>query len=170
MIDKNELRKKAKNIRINLPMEEISAQLVNLIRTNKYYIKANNIMIFYPVKYEVDLRELLNDDKKFYLPKVNGSDILICPYCSELKKSDLGIYEPCSQPVNSKVLDLVIVPALMADRQGYRLGYGGGFYDRFIEKHGQNFKTLCPIPKELFTEKLPVEKYDKKTDIVITTI
>ena len=161
MIDKNELRKKAKNIRINLPMGKISAQLVNLIRTNEYYIKANNIMIFYPVKY---------DDKKFYLPKVNGSDILICPYCSELKKSDLGIYEPCSQPVNSKVLDLVIVPALMADRQGYRLGYGGGFYDRFIEKHGQNFKTLCPIPKELFTEKLPVEKYDKKTDIVITTI
>lgn len=182
MTDKIELRKKIKNIRKNLPMKEISAQLVELVRENEFYKNAKNIMLFYPTKYEVDLRELLNDDKNFYLPKVDGENLLVCPYCFrhseqseefqydlDLKKSSFGIYEPCSEPVNAEILDLVIVPALMCDKNGYRLGYGGGFYDRFIEKYGQNFKTICAIPKEFYVENLPVDKFDKKIDFIITT-
>ena len=168
MIDKNELRIKAKNIRKNLPMKEISAQLADMIRQNELYKNAQNIMLFYPTEFEVDLRELFNDDKNFYLPKVNGKELLVCPYCENLKKSSLGIYEPCSNPVNADILDLVVVPALMADKKGYRLGYGGGFYDRFISKYGKNFKTICPVPKELFIENLPSDDFDMKVDKVIT--
>ena len=169
MTDKIELRKKAKNIRKNLDMKKISADLCNLVRQNKIYIEAKNVMLFYPTEFEVDLRELFDDNKKFYLPKVDGEELLVCPYCRELKKSSFGICEPCSNPVSPDILDLVIVPALMCDENGYRLGYGGGFYDRFINKYGQNFKTLCPIPKELFVENLPVDKFDKKVDFIITT-
>jgi 5-formyltetrahydrofolate cyclo-ligase len=115
------------------------------------------------------LRELFNDNKNFYLPKVDGEELLVCPYVNDLQKSHFGIYEPCSKPVNAEILDLVIVPALMCDKNGYRLGYGGGFYDRFINKYGQNFKTLCPVPKELFVENLSVDKFDKKVDFIITT-
>ena len=61
----------------------------------------------------------------------------------------------------------MIVPALMLDKNGYRLGYGGGFYDRFLEKYGKNFKTLCAVPKELFVEKLPLENHDVKIDIIM---
>ncbi len=170
MADKIELRKKAKNIRKNLPMKEISGQLVDLIKKNAVYCDSKNVMIFYPTEFEVDLKELSKDDNKnFYLPKVDGSELLVCPYSNDLQKSDFGIYEPCSKPVNAEILDLVIVPALMCDKNSYRLGYGGGFYDRFINKYGQNFKTLCPIPKELFVENLPVDKFDKKVDFIITT-
>ena len=169
MTDKIELRKKAKNIRKNLDMKKISADLCNLVRQNKIYIEAKNVMLFYPTEFEVDLKELFDDNKKFYLPKVDGEELLVCPYCRELKKSSFGICEPCSNPVSPDILDLVIVPALMCDENGYRLGYGGGFYDRFINKYGQNFKTLCPIPKELFVENLPVDKFDKKVDFIITT-
>ena len=48
--------------------------------------------------------------------------------------SNFGIKEPCSEPVAPDILDLIIVPALMVDKNGYRLGYGGGFYDRFLKK------------------------------------
>jgi len=170
MIDKIELRKKAKNIRKNLPMKEISSQLVCLIRENTVYRASKNIMLFYPTEFEVDLRELLKDDKNFYLPKVEDKKLLVCPYSNDLQKSHFGIYEPCSKPVNTEILDLVVVPALMCDKNGYRLGYGGGFYDRFINKYGQNFKTLCPVPKELFVEDLPVDKFDKKVDFIVRTI
>lgn len=174
MTDKIELRKKAINIRKNLPMKEISAQLTALVKQNELYKNAKNIMLFYPTKYEVDLRELFNDDKNFYLPKVDGKNLLVCPYLCQngninLQKSSLGIYEPCSEPLSAEVLDLVIVPALMCDKNGYRLGYGGGFYDRFIAKYGQNFKTMCVIPNELYVENLPVNKFDKKIDFIITT-
>lgn len=170
MIDKNELRIKAKNIRKNLPMKEISAQLATLIKQNELYRNAKNIMLFYPTQFEVDLIELLNDNKNFYLPKVDNEKLLVCPYCENLKKSSYGIYEPCSNPVNAKILDLVIVPALMCDKNGYRLGYGGGFYDRFILKYGKNFTTICPIPKELFAENLPIDKFDQKIDFIIKTV
>ena len=169
MTDKIELRKKAKNIRKNLDMKKISADLCNLVRQNKIYIEAKNVMLFYPTEFEVDLKELFDDNKKFYLPKVDGEELLVCPYCRELKKSSFGICEPCSNPVSPDILDLVIVPALMCDENGYRLGYGGGFYDRFIKKYCKNFKTLCPIPKELIVEYLPVDKFDKSVDFIITT-
>ena len=124
-------------------------------------------MLFYPTEFEIDLRELFNDNKNFYLPKVNGDELLVCPYINDLKKSYLGIYEPCSKPVSAEILDLVIVPALMCDKNGYRLGYGGGFYDRFISKYGKNFKTICAVPKELFTQNLPHDENDQKVDFVI---
>lgn len=167
MTDKIELRKKAKNIRKNLDMKKISADLCNLVRQNKIYIEAKNVMLFYPTEFEVDLKELFDDNKKFYLPKVDGEELLVCPYCKELKKSSFGICEPCSNPVSPDILDLVIVPALMCDENGYRLGYGGGFYDRFIKKYCKNFKTICPIPKELFTRNLPHGEFDQKVDEII---
>ncbi len=169
MADKIELRKNAKNIRKNLDMKKISADLTDLIRKNEIYLQAKNVMLFYPTEFEVDLRELFADNKNFYLPRVDNENLLICPYCKELKKSSLGIYEPCSSPVSPEVLDLVIVPALMCDENGYRLGYGKGFYDRFIKKYGQNFKTICAIPKELFTNDLPHDEFDQKADVVVVS-
>lgn len=171
MDNKTELRIKAKNIRKGLPISSISETLVDLVRKHPFYINARNVMIFYPTMYEVNLLALLSDDKKFYLPKVFGQDIGVCPYnCGDnLEKSLFNIFEPCSNTVGAEVLDLVIVPALLVDKKGYRLGYGGGFYDRFLAQTGVNYKTICAIPKELCVESLPVEKFDIKVDEIITT-
>ena len=117
------------------------------------------------------------------MPKVFDKKLFICPFKKgdKLEKSCFNVNEPCTSPVDPNVLDLVIVPALMVDKNGYRLGYGGGFYDiAFFSynpfmitlsfKQGENsfIKTIVPIPKELFVEKLPVEIFDKKIDVVIT--
>lgn len=167
METKSELRINAKQLRKNLPVADISKKLVGMIRQDKDYRYSNNVMIFYPTKYEINLLDLLSDNKNFYLPKVDGSDLLVCPFMQEepLIKSDFNILEPCTKPVEANTLDLIIVPALMVDKFGYRLGYGGGFYDRFLKT--VKARTLAVIPKELYVEKLPTDGYDVKTDKVI---
>lgn len=168
MYNKTDLRIWAKSIRKTLDMDKISNNAVRLIRENSLYKKAENILIFYPMKYEVNLLELLEDNKNFYLPKVCEKRLLICPFKSgdKLEKSDFNILEPCSISVNPNILNLIILPALMADEAGYRLGYGKGFYDRFLGEN-PDIKTILPIPKELFVTSLVHDDFDKTADIII---
>ena len=123
-------------------------------------------MIYYPKDGEINLLDLLNDKKTFYLPRVNNKYLDICPYKigDKLKMSEFNVLEPVNNSVKCEELDLVIVPSLMADSLNFRLGYGGGYYDRFL---CDSFKTLTVIPKELFIEKLPTDKFDKKIDQII---
>lgn len=168
MDNKTDLRIWAKSIRKTLMISDISHIITYKIRQNPLYKNAKNVLIFYPTKYELNLLTLLDDDKNFYLPKVNGENIFVCPFKKGdlLKISDFNIKEPCNQPVGEDILDLVIVPALAADNNGFRLGYGGGFYDRFLSKH--KIKSIVPIAKELLIEKLPVDVFDIPVDCVIT--
>ena len=166
MESKSDLRLKAKDIRKTLDIKNISEKLCERIRNLDIYNFSKNVMIFYPMKYETDLRTLLNDDKKFYLPKVQCENLCICPYSADLIKSEFNVYEPCTKPANPEVLDLIFVPALMVDKNNYRLGYGGGFYDRFLANY-PNVKTIVPIAKELLVEKLPHDEFDVKVDEII---
>lgn len=162
MDKKIDLRSKAKEIRKNLNMDDISKQLVQKLRNHSIYKNAANILLFYPLKDEVNLLSLLEDDKHFYFPRVNCNDLLICPYNKgdKLEKSSFGVLEPCTSPVESDILDLIIVPALLVDKVGYRLGYGGGFYDRFLSEYCRDKNTVCLIPHQLVVDKLPAETFD----------
>lgn len=168
MEDKIDLRIQAKYIRKQLDISKLSSCAVKLVRENETYLQAKNVMLYYPTKYEIDLLALLDDDKNFYLPKVCGENLLICPFKKgdKLLESSFSIMEPCSSPCEASILDLAVLPALMADKQGYRLGYGGGFYDRFLHKF-PFVKTILPVPEALYIEALPHEKFDKKADTVI---
>ena len=170
MKTKNELRKKAKTIRKNLDIKNISSIITKKIENNELFKNANNIMLFYPLASEIDLLDIIKNhtEKNFYLPKTFENEMEACPYKIEdkLVKGDFNIYVPTSKATNPQILDLIFVPALMVDKNNYRLGYGKGFYDRFLGK--TNAKTIVPISKELVIENLPIEKHDKKVDLVIT--
>lgn len=167
MDSKSVLRAKAKDIRKTLDIANISKIIVSKIRNMDYYKSAKNVMIFYPMKYEINLLDLLNDDKSFYLPKVNNKELLVCPYSKDLQKSVLNILEPNTKPVNPEILDLIFVPALFVDKNGHRLGYGGGFYDRFLATY-PNITTIAPIAKELVVENIPHDDWDIKIKQIIT--
>jgi len=169
MQDKKELRKKAKEIRHSLDMENISEKIVENILKLDIYKTAQHIMIFYPLKHEVNLLKLLEDGKNFYLPRVEGEKLLVCPYNKddELTISKFKTKEPITAPVDANTLDIVFVPALMADKKLHRLGYGGGFYDKFLSKNALNSTKIVAIPNALIVEKLPSEHFDAKIDIII---
>ncbi|MFI3299850.1 MAG: 5-formyltetrahydrofolate cyclo-ligase [Candidatus Gastranaerophilales bacterium] len=169
MKNKSDLRTEAKLLRKNLDIEGKSHIICEKIRSLKIYQNAKNVLIFYPMKYEINLLELLNDKKNFYLPKVDNKNLLACPHKSgdTLKKSELNIYEPLTSAIKSENLDLIIVPALIVDKKNYRLGYGGGFYDRFSAQNPQT-KTITVIAQELLIDELPIEDCDVFCDFVVS--
>lgn len=166
MDNKTDLRLRAKSIRKTLVIARLSENASEKIRQTELYKNAKNVLIFYPMQYEINLLELVKDSKSFYLPKVCGNELLVCPYSDKLVKSEFNICEPCSNPVSAEIIELAIVPALMADKEGYRLGYGGGFYDRFLSAN-PHIKTIVPIATELFVDKLPRENCDVPVDYVL---
>ena len=169
MNTKNELRLWAKNKRKDINIENISKILVEKLKQTKEYQEAKNVMIFYPKTNEVDLLSLLEDEsKKFYLPKIDKENLLCCFYKKgdELCKSCFKTMEPLTEPVSSGNIDLIIVPALAVDKNKYRLGYGGGYYDRFL-KDVNCTKCVC-ISKELVLDTVLAQEHDIKMDIIVT--
>lgn len=169
MQSKIELRSIAKSVRKNLDITNVSNSIISNIRDLHEYYLAKHIMIFYPLASEINLLGLLEDDNKyFYLPRVNGIDLECCPYKrgDDLILSPLNIREPCCESVDKSEIELVFVPALMADNNFYRLGYGGGFYDRFLKD--LNAFKIIPLADELIVESLPIEETDVKCDCIVT--
>lgn len=146
-----------------------NGEILKNLKSTKEYREAQNIMIFYPLKSEVNLLPLLEDStKKFFLPKINDSKLLCCPFSGkeELTTSIFKTQEPCTEPCCKNNIDLVIIPALCCDKNNYRLGYGGGFYDRFLQDY--NGKTICCINKDFIVETVFPEPHDIKIDIIVT--
>ena len=88
---------------------------------------------------------------------------------NDLKQGMYGILEPDTDKC-SKITDfsgaLCLVPALCYDKKGFRLGYGKGYYDRFLEKFTITTVGLCY--NELIKDTLPVDKFDKSVDYIVT--
>lgn len=170
MQDKTELRKTAKTKRKLLDIKKISEQIVLQTTNSKFFQNSTNIMLFYPLDFEINLLGLLDNEKNFYLPKVKGENLLICPY----KKGDILIeskfktLEPKSDDVSPEILDLIFLPALAVDKEFYRLGYGGGFYDRFLSQKTIKAIKATAISQELLLDKIPHESFDIQSDIIIT--
>ncbi len=166
---KQQLRKWAKEERKKLDIQFLSQKLVEKLKETVEYKQAKNIMIYYPLKDEVNLLSLLQDKtKKFYLPKVEGENLLCCPFNEndDLCESCFKTKEPLTEPCEKSLIELAIVPALAVDKNNYRLGYGGGFYDRFLGETNI-IKVVC-LSKNLIVESVFPEQHDIKVDNVIS--
>jgi len=108
---------------------------------------------------------LLKNGKTLYLPRIIGEDLEWVQWQgdqSQLLPSKLSknILEPVGAVISNKsVIELVVVPALRIDRSGYRLGQGGGFYDRALS-HLSTWSVGLIYPDEISSEDLPRESFD----------
>ena len=166
---KNALRDEIKQKRRAYSFENTSNQIVKNLINSFVYQKSKNIMLYYPLKYEVNLLEILKDDtKSFYLPKIIKDEMLCCPYKvgDELTLSSFKTKEPLTMSADKNTIDLVIVPALCCDKNNFRLGYGKGYYDRFLKDFNGN--TIVCIPKEFIVDTVYPEEHDIKIKYIIT--
>lgn len=174
-MNKDELRKHYKEKRLVLfekgEIERISNRICLNLRKEEVYKKAENIMFFYPKGSEINLLELCTDDKKFFLPRVKDKELEVCPYKigDRLNLSEFKVSEPVGEALcNLSIIDLILTPALAVDKKGFRLGYGGGFYDRFFKERSLKAKKIVVIANDFVVESLPHESFDVPCDIVLT--
>jgi 5-formyltetrahydrofolate cyclo-ligase len=153
--DKTSLRLKAKAILENLfksgELEKRKEIVVNKIINADFFISANKILIYKALKDELNLNALteLFPNKNFLIPELTGNN----PPEDFIKQ--------CEN------LDLIIIPGLSFDKRGYRLGRGGGYYDKLLSRIKTQALTLGIIPNELHLENLPNEPHDIKVDLVL---
>jgi 5-formyltetrahydrofolate cyclo-ligase len=80
-----------------------------------------------------------------------------------------GIKEPSPSPADLiDDIDLLIVPGIAFDRNGYRIGYGRGFYDRYLQRNKYNFSIGLGFEFQLLNENLPHEKFDQRVNAIAT--
>ena len=175
---KFQIRSLIRQRRILLSEEERRSLSLRLIDNLKSLISlfptAESFLFFYPIKGEPDLlplaSELLDSGKRVLFPKVDGGEILPVEVSSlkELLPGKFGIPEP---PLDyGRVLrspDVVFVPGLAFDIYGFRIGYGGGFYDRFLARVSPLAKIGVCFGFQLFSE-LPHDPFDIPVDYITT--
>ena len=125
------------------------------------------------VKTDVIIRKALQDGKKVYVPKIFANNIMEFFQIdseTEFLKNEFNIKEPkdlTKKFHNSKQLTTFIVPGVVFSKDNYRIGYGGGYYDRWIEKYPQNIYIGLAFDMQLI-ENFKTDKYDQKLKYIIT--
>jgi len=173
---KSKLRKKVLKIRKIAYKNNLKIdfnKVLNLIKKNN--LNKKSIGGYFPVNYEVDDLEILNEfDKKNYqvsLPVIKKNfqmDFYKWSFSDPMKINQYGIPEPSSK---KKIYpDIILIPLVAFDNNLNRLGYGGGYYDRVIAKLSRR-KKILKIGLAFSVQKInnvPVTRYDKKLDYIVT--
>jgi 5-formyltetrahydrofolate cyclo-ligase len=180
MQEKKVIRKeiKEKLLSISKPIyEHQSFMIAQSLQEDPFWVNANTIGITISNFPEVDtyqiIRRAWEQGKRVVVPKCipegKKMDFRQLKQFNQLESVYFGLYEPMESLtllVDPKEIDLIIVPGLAFDKSGYRIGFGGGYYDRFLE----NFKghTLSLCFSEQIVECVPTEVHDIPVEKTIT--
>ena len=154
-------------------IQEASARLGQLFAASEAYRQAKSIYGYLPYNQEVRtvpmLEQALRDGKRVAVPKCYGDEMrfIWMEDLSKVEKGYAGIPEPVEDgPVADDETALVLMPGLAFDPEGRRIGYGGGFYDRFLAKEPDH-PTLALCYAFQMLPKLETEEFDIPVDCVL---
>lgn len=173
-----ELREKRKALPpyVKLAAEEKMWRIFTDLATFRF---SDTVLMFAPLKYELDLTKIaetaISKGKRIAYPKCDSSNLsMTFRYVtspSDLKEGAYGIMEPSDDapiylPGAANVHDVCIIPAMTYDQFGYRIGYGKGYYDRWLP--GFKGTKAGFIMTDFLSDSLPRGKFDNAVDIIIT--
>ena len=175
MMSKELLRKELREKRNLLSEKETKSQkIVNRLLETEAFSNAEVVMLYRSAKGEVGTDSLWEACKQAgkvcVFPKCVSDSEMIAVMAQEetdFTKSSFGIMEPASEQVFPKeLIDLIVVPALGYDQSNFRMGYGGGYYDRYLEDFYATTVGLCF--EELLVETVYPGVWDVPVDFVVT--
>ncbi len=180
MESKEELRQKYIDIRSRFKDEQV---LVSSDKIRDRFFSLDivdfkqNFLLYHSFRKEIVTYDiisyLLKIGKNVYLPYIseNKTEIKIGQIYSEddLQLGAYGIKEPkVRNDISVTMMDVIVVPALIYALDGFRLGYGGGYYDRLLAKANDNTVTIGLAYDSLLHDRLPIDNFDIPVKIIIT--
>ncbi len=170
---KKELRKKiliARNEIVRIGTKEIEQEVISKLLSHPNFIKSEKIMVYMAFQGEINIDPLIEIawqlKKKIFLPKVypklkemKGIEIRSW---SEIVPGHYGIREPLTtnKIITCEELNLMIIPGITFDKLGYRLGYGAGYYDKFLGNCEHLPYRIGITYDQLLVDELPKEAHD----------
>lgn len=172
-MDKSILRSTYKRLRKELDSSQKQGMDQAIVSNCLKYLQSfYKIGIFNSFGDEIDTQSLIHElnkqSKLTFLPRVEGNQIVMCSFKmgDTLKQSTYGILEPINEPTDLDQIDVMIVPMLAFSEQGYRLGYGGGYYDRLLKNY--NGLILGLAYDYSLSNDIPIEGHDIKCHRIIS--
>ncbi len=176
--EKNVIRKRMKQLRADMTRTERfekSMQIFEKLITVPEFKRADRIYTYVSMDNEIDTIMLidysLSIEKRVFVPRVSGKDMEFYEISdiSELSPGYMGIYEP---DINGKEPDysrtgFMCMPGLAFDRSYNRIGYGGGFYDRYLSVENKLYKAALAYEAQLL-ESIPAQDGDVRPDMIVT--
>jgi 5-formyltetrahydrofolate cyclo-ligase len=174
---KSQLRQQCRKIRASLGEEDraLASQIIcTHLESWPAFQQSRSILTYMPIKGEVDLTPLLerHPEKKWLLPRIIPEENHRMAFHTydpdQLVRHQFGMAEPAADlpEIEPSEIQLVLVPGLAYDRQGWRLGYGGGYYDRF---HMSFAGTSIGITfQALFLDTVPHGRFDVPVEWILT--
>lgn len=177
-MNKEELRKKFKIIRDNINnRDKKSSEIIKRLINTKEYQKSKFIALYSNISSEVETKELIKislENKKVVLPKINKDntmDFYEIKYLKDLEIGAFNIKEPKvknKKPIKKEEIDLIIIPGICFDKNRNRIGYGKGYYDKYLSN--TNIKKIGLCYEEQITKEIKSDKTDIRLDYLITEI
>jgi len=135
--------------------------------------KANTIMLYIPLKIEINIASLLlrlRKEKKIVLvPFMEGKSFSLVKYRLPLRIKKFGVKEPKNSNKYKNKIDLAIVPIIGTDTTLRRVGFGKGFYDRFFEKNHKNINKILFVSRvHCLSSEIITDDYDVKGNFYMT--
>jgi len=174
-MNKETLRREMRSKRQAMREEEIAAASIDLaarLFAHPLYRAAKTIYVYLSAKQEVRtdgiIRQARIDGKRVAAPRVCGSELRFCwlNEDTKLEAGSFGISEPEDGEEADDPTALVLLPGLAFDRLGHRLGYGGGYYDRFLARENAHPTVALCYAFQLL-DRLPHEPHDITADAVL---
>ncbi|MEK8198829.1 5-formyltetrahydrofolate cyclo-ligase [Lysinibacillus sp. FSL M8-0134] len=180
-MDKTTLRNKVKEALSTMTDNTYHSQslaIVKKVLQEPYIIEANTIGLTISNKPEVDtfllIEELWQLGKKVAVPKCHPKTREMSFYAidsfAQLETVYMHLREPIPERcefVDANEMDVILVPGVVFDRYGYRIGYGGGYYDRYVLNYKKG-KLLSMLFDEQIIDRVPTEEHDCPVDIIVT--
>lgn len=183
---KSEIRKRMLGIRNNLSIDEIaeySTRITGILMKQEIFISSGLIMFYVNTGSEVVTRELIKKAvylrKRAAIPMVEHGaggkkTMAACEITNIEEETEMGSYgilEPKKSMVKKVLpgdIDMIIVPGVAFDAKGYRIGYGGGYYDRFLKNVRKDCMKAGIAYEFQVVDELPKEDHDIPLDMIIT--
>lgn len=178
---KTSFRKKALKLRDALEdKDQLSREIFKKLYKLEAFINAKTVLIYLDINSEVRTRQeldlLLSLKKTIVVPYVNKENLELfhLENINELQKGSFGVLEPAKElRVDSKIIkaqsiDFAIIPGVAFNQHGLRLGYGKGFYDKFLKRLRKDCLRVGIAFKSQVFDFIPSEEHDVSLDMIIT--